>query len=154
MTNTAAKACSANCGTSTQSRDRRSASFLESGYFVVPNIGQMTRELQCEIYRCDRGILFCSSFCPERYLLIHPSAVCLDAYTQLGISFRRWFTEARIPYEFRPRHALLTMHVWFLHKRLLADRVDSHLALLVQVRRFSCLSFHPFPSLHARNTQS
>ena len=46
----------------------------------------------------------------------------------------RWFTEARIPYEFRPRHALLTMHVWFLHKRLLADRVDSHLALLVQVR--------------------
>ena len=51
----------------------------------------------------------------------------------------RWFTEARIPYEFRPRHSLLTMHVWFLHKRLLADRVDSHLALLVQVRVISII---------------
>jgi len=150
MTNTAAKACSANCGTSTLSRGRRSASFLESGYFVVPNIGQVIRKLQCVIYR---GILFFSLFYPERCLLIYPSAVRLN-YPQFGTSFRRWFTEARIPYEFRPRHALLTMHVWFLHKRLLADRVDSHLALLVQVRRFSCLSFHPFPSLHTRNTQS
>ena len=31
------------------------------------------------------------------------------------------------------------MHVWFLHKRLLADRVDSHLALLVQVRVISII---------------
>lgn len=51
----------------------------------------------------------------------------------------RWFKEGRIPYEFRPRHALLTMHVWFLHKRLLADRVDSHLALLVQEELFDIL---------------
>lgn len=51
----------------------------------------------------------------------------------------RWFTEARIPYEFRPRHALISMHVWFLHKRLLADRVDSHLALLVQEELFDIL---------------
>ncbi|KAL9181595.1 hypothetical protein ACHAXT_010400 [Thalassiosira profunda] len=51
----------------------------------------------------------------------------------------RWFQQARIPYEFRPRHALLTMHVWFLHKRLLADRVDSHLALLVQEELFDIL---------------
>ena len=47
--------------------------------------------------------------------------------------YRRWYREGRIPYEFRPRHAILTMHVWFLHKRLLADRVDPHAALLVQV---------------------
>lgn len=51
----------------------------------------------------------------------------------------RWFQEARIPYEFRPRHALLTMHVWFLHKRLLSDQVDSHLALLVQEELFDIL---------------
>ncbi|KAL7551547.1 hypothetical protein ACHAWF_014736 [Thalassiosira exigua] len=51
----------------------------------------------------------------------------------------RWYQEGRIPYEFRPRHALLTMHVWFLHKRLLADRVDSHLALLVQEELFDIL---------------
>lgn len=51
----------------------------------------------------------------------------------------RWFTEGRIPYEFRPRHALLTMHIWFIHKRLIADRVDSHLALLVQEELFDIL---------------
>jgi cytochrome b pre-mRNA-processing protein 3 len=51
----------------------------------------------------------------------------------------RWFTEARIPYEFRPRHALISMHIWFIHKRLLADRVDSHLALLVQEELFDIL---------------
>ena len=67
--------------------------------------------------------------------------ICIIIYlicasTSFAHTPSRWFTEARIPYEFRPRHALLTMHVWFLHKRLLADRVDSHLALLVQVCSF------------------
>ncbi|KAL7520369.1 hypothetical protein ACHAWX_005097 [Stephanocyclus meneghinianus] len=60
-----------------------------------------------------------------------------------GAQFRandlRWYREGRIPYEFRPRHAILTMHVWFLHKRLLADRVDPHAALLVQEELFDIL---------------
>lgn len=50
-----------------------------------------------------------------------------------------WYREARIPYEFRTRHAILTMHIWFLHKRLLADRVDPHAALLVQEELFDIL---------------
>ena len=75
------------------------------------------------------------NFCAYDVYLI----VGLQYFSQFTNYNSRWFTEARIPYEFRPRHALLTMHVWFLHKRLLADRVDSHLALLVQVRVISII---------------
>eukprot|EP00560_Eucampia_antarctica_P007784 CAMPEP_0197827226 /NCGR_PEP_ID=MMETSP1437-20131217/4052_1 /TAXON_ID=49252 ORGANISM="Eucampia antarctica, Strain CCMP1452" /NCGR_SAMPLE_ID=MMETSP1437 /ASSEMBLY_ACC=CAM_ASM_001096 /LENGTH=273 /DNA_ID=CAMNT_0043427991 /DNA_START=89 /DNA_END=910 /DNA_ORIENTATION=+ len=32
-----------------------------------------------------------------------------------------WFTEGRISNEFRARHSLLTLHIWFLHKRLLKE---------------------------------
>lgn len=32
-----------------------------------------------------------------------------------------WFAESRIQRKFRPIHGLLSMHVWFLHKRLLAE---------------------------------
>lgn len=33
----------------------------------------------------------------------------------------RWYGPGRIGRDFRARHALLTMHVWFLHKRLIAS---------------------------------
>ena len=75
-------------------------------------------------------LIFCKFLCIS-YVSNLVYNTSLDSFPNYN---SRWFTEARIPYEFRPRHALLTMHVWFLHKRLLADRVDSHLALLVQVR--------------------
>jgi len=58
---------------------------------------------------------------------------------QVRANDARWYREGRIPYEFRPRHAILTMHVWFLHKRLLADRVDPHAALLLQEELFDIL---------------
>ena len=51
----------------------------------------------------------------------------------------RWFTEARLPSEFRPKHALISMHTWFIHKRLIMDTVDPHLALLIQEELFDIL---------------
>mmetsp|Transcript_12684 Transcript_12684/g.21155 ORF Transcript_12684/g.21155 Transcript_12684/m.21155 type:complete len:338 (-) Transcript_12684:37-1050(-) len=50
-----------------------------------------------------------------------------------------WFTAGHIGGDFRPRHALLTMHVWFLHRRLLADKVDPHKSLMVQEELFDVL---------------
>ena len=50
-----------------------------------------------------------------------------------------WYTAGHIGGDFRPRHALLTMHVWFLHRRLLADKVDPHKSLMVQEELFDVL---------------
>jgi len=50
-----------------------------------------------------------------------------------------WYTAGHIGSDFRPRHALLTMHVWFLHRRLLADKVDPHKSLMVQEELFDVL---------------
>jgi cytochrome b pre-mRNA-processing protein 3 len=52
---------------------------------------------------------------------------------------RRWYGPGRVGREFRPRHALLTMHVWFLHKRLISDVDDRESALLVQEELFNIL---------------
>lgn len=41
--------------------------------------------------------------------------------------------------DFRPRHAILTMHIWFLHKRLVADKNDEDVALMVQEELFDML---------------
>lgn len=48
----------------------------------------------------------------------------------------RWYGPGRIGRDFRSYQALLTMHVWFLHKRLLADEDDPHNAALVQEELF------------------
>lgn len=51
----------------------------------------------------------------------------------------RWFGPGRIPRTFRSRHALITMHLWFLHKRLIAasdNRMDPDVALKVQEELF------------------
>jgi cytochrome b pre-mRNA-processing protein 3 len=50
-----------------------------------------------------------------------------------------WFGPGRIGRVFRPRHAMLTMHIWFLHKRLIEDSVDPHFSLLVQEELFDVL---------------
>jgi len=52
---------------------------------------------------------------------------------------RRWFGPARVSREFRSRHAILTLHIWLLHKRLLHDTVDKDGALLVQEELFNIL---------------
>jgi cytochrome b pre-mRNA-processing protein 3 len=51
----------------------------------------------------------------------------------------RWYGPGRIPRDFRHRHAVLTMHVWFLHKRLISDQVDAPTARLVQGELFKAL---------------
>jgi len=51
----------------------------------------------------------------------------------------RWFGPGRLSRDFRPRHALLTMHFWFLHKRLISDTIDKHLALMIQEELFNIL---------------
>lgn len=58
---------------------------------------------------------------------------------QFQASNSSWFFQGRIPNEFRPRHAVLVMHVWFLHKRLVSDKEDSHTSLLVQEELFDIL---------------
>ena len=37
----------------------------------------------------------------------------------------RWYGPGRIPRTFRSRHAMVTMHLWFLHKRLIASNVPN-----------------------------
>ncbi|GAX22474.1 hypothetical protein FisN_14Hh090 [Fistulifera solaris] len=51
----------------------------------------------------------------------------------------RWFGPGRIARDFRSRHALLTMHVWFLHKRLIHDDIDRDRALMIQEELFNIL---------------
>ena len=48
-----------------------------------------------------------------------------------------WFGPGRIPRDFRNRHALLTMHLWFLHKRLISDTHDTPWALAIQEELFA-----------------
>jgi len=50
-----------------------------------------------------------------------------------------WYNEGRIGRQFRPRHAMLTLHVWLLHKRLVADTHDPHTSLLIQEELFDIL---------------
>mmetsp|Transcript_14209 Transcript_14209/g.21632 ORF Transcript_14209/g.21632 Transcript_14209/m.21632 type:complete len:303 (+) Transcript_14209:124-1032(+) len=47
-----------------------------------------------------------------------------------------WYNEGRIGRDFRPRHAILTLHVWLLQKRLVADEVDPHTSLMIQEELF------------------
>jgi len=51
----------------------------------------------------------------------------------------RWYGPARVKREFRPRHAVLTLHVWLLHKRLLADQYDHDNALTIDEEMFNIL---------------
>jgi cytochrome b pre-mRNA-processing protein 3 len=51
-------------------------------------------------------------------------------------STRRWYGPGRIGRDFRSYQALLTVHIWFLHKRLLADQSDPHKAALIQEELF------------------
>lgn len=54
-------------------------------------------------------------------------------------SISRWFGPGRIPRNFRSRHALVTMHLWFLHKRLIAaadNQIDPDTALNIQEELF------------------
>ena len=129
MANLPTKVFLASGGISTHSRGNGRELYWGSGYFAVRNIGQMIRKWQFMVRAALNSLI----------LRLHRHVLLTVCHLSVLIH-RRWFTEGRIPYEFRPRHALLTMHVWFLHKRLLADRVDSHLALLVQVR--SCFDKH------------
>ena len=48
-----------------------------------------------------------------------------------------WFGPGRVPRDFRNRHALLTMHIWFLHKRLISDNIDKENALMLQEELFN-----------------
>lgn len=69
---------------------------------------------------------------------IHLAEALFQAATRQA-SDPRWFGPGRIGREFRPRHALLTMHIWFLHKRLIADTTDRNLALMIQEELFNIL---------------
>jgi cytochrome b pre-mRNA-processing protein 3 len=55
------------------------------------------------------------------------------------VLYSRWFGPGRILRDFRPRHALLTMHIWFLHKRLIADGLDKEASLNMQEELFNIL---------------
>ena len=48
-----------------------------------------------------------------------------------------WYGPGHIGRDFRPRHAVLTMHLWFLHKRLVTDTtVEHHNSLSIQEELF------------------
>lgn len=63
--------------------------------------------------------------------------VLLELFSILWpLSFSRWFGPGRIDRDFRSYQALLTMHIWFLHKRLIMDNEDPHRAALIQEELF------------------
>lgn len=48
-----------------------------------------------------------------------------------------WYGPGHIGREFQPRHAVLTMHLWFLHRRLISDMTEEHNnSLLIQEEFF------------------
>lgn len=78
-----------------------------------------------------------SPFFPSRYS--SRSFVAPNESLSTVFTFSRWFGPGRIGREFRPRHAVLTLHVWLLHKRLLVDSYDQSAALKVDEELFSIL---------------
>ncbi|KAL7578575.1 hypothetical protein ACA910_011631 [Epithemia clementina (nom. ined.)] len=50
-----------------------------------------------------------------------------------------WYGPGRIPRQFRNRHALLCLHIWMLHKRLVSDTYDAPRALAIQEELFNIL---------------
>mmetsp|Transcript_4726 Transcript_4726/g.7186 ORF Transcript_4726/g.7186 Transcript_4726/m.7186 type:complete len:291 (+) Transcript_4726:27-899(+) len=50
-----------------------------------------------------------------------------------------WYSSGMMGREFRPRHAVLTMHLWFLHRRLVTDKVDPSFCLMIQEELFDIL---------------
>jgi len=48
----------------------------------------------------------------------------------------QWYNSGHISPSFKSKHAILTMHIWFLHKRLLQTDVNRYAALLVQEQMF------------------
>lgn len=69
---------------------------------------------------------------------IHTAEAFYQAASRQGAD-PRWFGPGRIARDFRSRHSLITMHIWFLHKRLIADAVDRELALMIQEELFNIL---------------
>jgi len=57
-------------------------------------------------------------------------------FAEMRANDPRWYGPGRIGREFRPRHAMLTMHLWFLQKRLINDTIDNHSSLLIQEEVF------------------
>eukprot|EP00586_Coscinodiscus_wailesii_P009765 CAMPEP_0172512064 /NCGR_PEP_ID=MMETSP1066-20121228/241509_1 /TAXON_ID=671091 /ORGANISM="Coscinodiscus wailesii, Strain CCMP2513" /LENGTH=302 /DNA_ID=CAMNT_0013291701 /DNA_START=73 /DNA_END=981 /DNA_ORIENTATION=- len=49
---------------------------------------------------------------------------------------RTWYTKGRLSPSFRSYHAVLTMHVWLLHKRLILDKISPDTSLMVQEELF------------------
>jgi cytochrome b pre-mRNA-processing protein 3 len=50
-----------------------------------------------------------------------------------------WYQPGLVPLSFRSRHAMLTMHVWFLHRRLILDPTQPTFSLGVQEELFDFL---------------
>lgn len=71
--------------------------------------------------------------------LTHGFVSCIHIYLSVyfwDAPYSRWFGPGRINRDFRSYQALLTMHIWFLHKRLILDQEDPHHAALIQEELF------------------
>jgi len=58
----------------------------------------------------------------------------LFRFAQIRADDPRWYGPGRIGRDFRPRHAMLTMHLWFLQKRLIKNKDQN--SLLTQEELF------------------
>jgi len=58
----------------------------------------------------------------------------LFQFAQIRADDPRWYGPGHVGTDFRPRHAMLTMHLWFLQKRLIRD--NAHSSLLIQEELF------------------
>jgi hypothetical protein len=69
-------------------------------------------------------------------VLVHYCTSLAHITYQILYIYRRWFGPGRIPRDFRSYQAVLTMHIWFLHKRLIMNTDDPHRAALIQEELF------------------
>jgi cytochrome b pre-mRNA-processing protein 3 len=61
---------------------------------------------------------------------------CLILDLHISLPLRRWYGPGWIGRDFRSYQAVLTMHLWFLHKRLINDNTDPLKAALIQEELF------------------
>jgi cytochrome b pre-mRNA-processing protein 3 len=82
------------------------------------------------------GVLFHNKRNPHLHNKLTRRLVSVFLYLYSFFTPRRWFGPGRIGRDFRSYQALLTMHIWFLHKRLINETSDPHQAALIQEELF------------------
>jgi len=86
-------------------------------------------------FRNNDSLLVCILLYLFVFILDIPLTPFSVSFIHLYI-YRAWYHPGLVPLHFRARHAMLTMHVWFLHRRLILDPTQPTFSLGVQEELF------------------